>query len=149
MFTPERVRATCLDFSSPLVSIDDSAMSSFVKSLPWPAVVEQTNASTNAFPELKFASADDEAGFLTLVHALDFGSGFRRELHRRRNHQGAWLTIRHGLVEIGKLSTHVDGDFLMALQLHQVLGLFDIDGAPDLVPLGEGILAVLQERFGL
>ncbi|CAE7192271.1 unnamed protein product [Symbiodinium natans] len=44
----------------------------------------------------QFATVDAEAGFILLLHALDFGSGWRQELHRHHG-KGAYLTIKPGV----------------------------------------------------
>ena len=64
---------------------------------------------------------------------------------KRRNGQGAWLTIRAGCVNLGKLSTKTEADFLLSFDLAAVSRLFDIDNCIELEPLAEQIHSVLQE----
>ena len=114
---------------------------------PFPGLLDFHIGSTNCFPELTFESPVEEAGFIVLVHGLDFGSGFRHVLHKRRNGQGAWLTIRSGLVSLGKaFGTTVRASWLSKITLLEVKQLFDID-FDDLQLLAEQIHAVIKE-FG-
>mmetsp|Transcript_19379 Transcript_19379/g.39202 ORF Transcript_19379/g.39202 Transcript_19379/m.39202 type:complete len:146 (+) Transcript_19379:98-535(+) len=43
-----------------------------------------------------FPSVLTEVAYIILLHALDFGSGWRPELHRHHG-RGAWLTIKPGV----------------------------------------------------
>ena len=147
--SPEAALRSCSAFKTPMVSLDESAMRRFLASddAAYPGLLDFRIASTNSFPELSFESPLEEAGFIVLVHGLDFGSGFRTALHRHRGGQGAWLTIRAGLVALGKAyGTTVRASWLQGITLLEVKKLFDID-ASDLQLLAEQIHGVLME-FG-
>ena len=145
--SPEVALKSCCQLETPVVSLNEIAMQSFLESdaAPFPGLLDFHIGSTNCFPELVFESAIEEAGFIVLVHGLDFGSGFRHILHERRNGQGAWLTIRGGLVAIGKtFGTTVRSDWLRTTTVEQVQQLFDINFA-DLRLLAEQIHGVVME----
>jgi hypothetical protein len=74
--------------------------------------------------EISFPSIYDEAGFLFLAHAIDFGSGFRPLLHKYRNGQGAWLTIRAGLIKLGNMNSTCDSQWLQSLTLSEILEIW-------------------------
>jgi hypothetical protein len=145
-FTPESVRESCAEYSTPLVTIDADALNNFVATeLASPSLCDISIEGTNAFPELRFRTADDEVAFVVLVHALDFGSGFRHALHKRRDGAGAWLTIRAGCVRLGHLSTDLQTSFLEKLDHRTVSQLFDIDNSEELSPLVAMIHSVFQD----
>ena len=144
---PEAALSSCSALKTPLVSLDASAMRGFLASEHAAGVVDFRILETNSFPELSFESPMEEAGFIVLVHGLDFGSGFRSALHVHRGGKGAWLTIREGLVALGEAyGTTVRASWLQGITLLEVKRLFDID-ASDLQLLAEQIHGVLME-FG-
>lgn len=106
----------------------------------------ETGSSTNRFEELHFENAEDEAGFIALAHALDFGSGFRKALHARHAGKGAWLTIRAGLVRLGRASTRCEAAWLASRTRAELEALFELD-SPDgsLDVLADHITAVVHE----
>ena len=145
--SPELALKSCSELKTPLVSLDETAMLRFLESedAPFPGLLDFNIGSTNCFPELTFESPLEEAGFIVLVHGLDFGSGFRHILHHRRDGQGAWLTIRGGLVALGKaFGTTVRASWLHEITVEQVKLLFDIDFS-DLQLLAEQIHGVIKE----
>ena len=138
----EKVRTTCASFSSRVAWLDKEAAKVFADSIDIAKVVDfSTSAqglSTNRFDELEFASEADEAGFILIAHALDFGSGFRPLLHKYRNNAGAWLTIRAGLVKMGTVNSSMNCSFLTSLTLGDIQAHFDLHN-DELVPLAEYI----------
>jgi hypothetical protein len=98
-------------------SIDVNAVFVFVES--------SDGLSTNRFHELSFPTEEDEAGFILIAHALDFGSGFRPQLHKHRGGSGAWLTIRAGLVSLGKENPTCDANWLRSLTRDDIIRHFD------------------------
>ena len=149
-FTPDSVRGTCQllveHAGGELVLVSEDGLAGFLRTeLSDSALSETTIADTNAFPELKLASLADEVGWVALVHALDFGSGFRQALHSRRQGQGAWVTVRAGCVALGQMSTETTAAFLAAHSVADVAKLWDIDGALELEPFAVQLHTVLQE----
>ena len=94
-------------FESELAWVDRPAAESFAANADLKEIksfcFSSHGMSTNRFSEISFPSHADEAGFIFIAHALDFGSGFRPQLHQHRNGQGAWLTIRAGLINLGRI----------------------------------------------
>jgi hypothetical protein len=84
--------------------------------------------STNRFDkEIAFSSVMEEAGFILVAHAVDFGSGFRPVLHEHRGGAGAWVTIRAGLVNLGLANKACEATWLAGLTLADVQGFFDLN----------------------
>lgn len=82
----EKVRTSCSSFTSQAAWLDEEQSRLFADSLDIEKVIEFSSSaqglSTNRFDELEFSSDIDEAGFIMIAHALDFGSGFRPLLHK-------------------------------------------------------------------
>lgn len=111
-------------------SLNDTAIERFASELDLTAVAAFDPPNTHTFPELTFASPWHEAGFICLTHALDFGSGFRALLHAHRNGQGAWLTIRAGLIHLAQYLSDTAGtesSKLARISVDSVKSLFDIE----------------------
>lgn len=153
---PDRVRRSCALYSThvapPLVEIDQTALERFARDLDVHKVKDFSAASmsTNDFgQEIVFQSDWEEAGFIMLAHALDFGSGFRKSLHRFRGGQGAWLTIRAGLVRLGQRDSSLSVSFLQSLSLGDIQELFDLCPSPEaefeLIGLAQQIYEDIQE----
>jgi hypothetical protein len=129
LYTPQIVRETCSSFHSKIAWIDHQKIQEFVHTMDlnelFDFVYSDTGLSTNSFTsEISFPSIYDEAGFLFLAHAIDFGSGFRPLLHKYRNGQGAWLTIRAGLIKLGNMNSTCDSQWLQSLTLSEILEIW-------------------------
>lgn len=139
----DSVRDSCSSFTNDVAWINDYNLKSFGDSLPLEFIDEfvhsESGLSTNVFGnDINFPSYKDEAGFIFMAHALDFGSGFRPILHEHRNGQGAWLTIRAGLIKIGALNPTGSVSWLERVSLGDVVEYFDLNH-PNLLPLAEYI----------
>lgn len=151
---PERARASCCAFRGADAWCDVSATRAWAAGLEAGAIAAfartygEGGLATNRFSELSFEGVEDEAGFIALAHALDFGSGFRRALHARHGGCGAWKVVRAGLVRLGAAQSppRAAAASLSALTLPAVTDLFELD-APDgsLAPLAAQILCVCHE----
>lgn len=146
---PRLVANTCADLKTELSWINDNALQNFALSLNLPEIETFVNSgtglSTNTFSaDISFESAVQESGFIFIAHAIDFGSGFRPILHQYRGGQGAWLTIRAGLIEMGKVSPGLECEWLRSLSLSNIQGFFDLQ-AEALQPLAQFILDDLHE----
>jgi len=145
----DKVRKTCDAFQSPLAWCDHSQARIFAESID-PTVVlsfvhSSEGLSTNRFDsEISFPTPADEIGFILVAHGLDFGSGFRYLLHDARNGQGAWLTIRAGLVRMGQMNSTCDAIWLVSLSVDDIQKLFDLE-ATSLYPLAEQLHASVHE----
>jgi hypothetical protein len=149
LYTPHFVRDTCSSFHSRIAWLDHQRIQEFVDTIEinelFDFVYSDTGLSTNCFTsDISFPSIIDEAGFLFLAHAIDFGSGFRPFLHKYRNGQGAWLTIRAGLINLGNRNPTCDSQWLQNLTLEHILEMFDLS-YPELIPLAQFILVDLHE----
>ena len=47
--------------------------------------------------DLKFESVMQEAALIVVMHALDFGGGWRLALHACNEGRGAWKTVKAGV----------------------------------------------------
>ena len=148
---PNLVRKSCFDFKSRLAWPNQENVNIFAASVSRSKILEFAHSteglSTNRFDdEIRFTSPDEEAGFILIAHGLDFGSGFRNLLHKHRAGQGAWLTIRAGILKIGKEKSAMDADWLRSLTIEQVKDFFDCN-VLDLAPLAKQLHQSIQE-FG-
>eukprot|EP01105_Mastigella_eilhardi_P019250 TRINITY_DN4519_c0_g1_i2.p1 TRINITY_DN4519_c0_g1~~TRINITY_DN4519_c0_g1_i2.p1 ORF type:complete len:368 (+),score=108.39 TRINITY_DN4519_c0_g1_i2:72-1106(+) len=146
---PERVRATCCGLRCATECwVDPAALDSFLASLPVDEVLSfgSTLSSGSCHFDVRFGSAAEEAGFIALAHALDFGSGFRKELHEHCNGLGAWLTMKAGLERMHAASggACTGAEWLAALDAPAVSRLFTLP-SPALDPLTVLILRVAHE----
>jgi hypothetical protein len=148
---PALVRSSCSSFTSELVKVDLQTVHSFAASID----VNEIHAfcdsvdglSTNRFDaDVSFASKWEEAGFILFAHGLDFGSGFRNVLHHARQGQGAWLTIRAGLVKMGKVNPALSASWLAGLSTSELMEYFDLGGNVDeLTPLATQLTVSVNE----
>jgi hypothetical protein len=142
------VRISCKEFKSDLAFVDEAAAESFASSIDIAAVkafcFSGEGLSTNRFSELTFPSAEDEAGFIFIAHALDLGSGFRPQLHKHRGGQGAWLSVRAGLVNMGRANPSCPAAWLCSLTQADIQIFFDLIH-PELEPLARYIHEDIQE----
>ncbi|KAG6610481.1 Cobyrinic acid a,c-diamide synthase [Phytophthora cinnamomi] len=95
------------------------------------AFVEQLDAREFAqlaepmnFP-LNFRSQQDELNFLTLYALLNFGSGFRKDLHKYAD-RGAHDTIVFGLIGMYISVPKLDAQFMKGLSIDLVASYFSI-----------------------
>lgn len=143
-----KVRSTCASFSSEAARIDHSALDRFADSIDLQALktfcFSGDGLSTNRFSEISFSTPSEEAGFIFLAHALDFGSGFRPQLHKYRNGHGAWLTIRAGLVSLGTENNSISARWLCSLSVENIKRHFDL-GHAELEALALNIHEDVQE----
>ena len=149
LYTPQIVRDTCSSFHSKMAWIDHQKIDEFIGTMDlnelFDFVYSNSGLSTNSFTsDIPFPSLYDEAGFLFLAHAIDFGSGFRPFLHKYRNGQGAWLTIREGLIQLGNRNPTCDSQWLQQLTFEDILVMFDLS-YPELMPLAHYLLNDLHE----
>lgn len=109
------------------------------------------------FP-LNFRSQQDELNFLTLYGLLNFGSGFRKDLHKYAD-RGAHDTIVFGLIGMYISVPKLDAQFMKSLSLDLIASYFSIPLEKDeevspgiymakpgpLKPLAEMLLRILNE----
>lgn len=154
----ERVRHSCQSLlksnSSLPVQIDHSEANSFLASIDVPTIRDfgaslalDANATGGS---CEFSSVTQEAAFIVLLHALDFGSGWRQELHAHHG-KGAFLTIKPGVEAVFCADPNLTSQFLVNSTTKEHVakwfGLVDSNGSvPDnLQSLVDLLQLVLQE----
>lgn len=135
--------------NNSLTIINENNINNFIElfsiNLIFDFMLSPIGLSTNSFTSvIPFNSLFDEAGFLFLAHAIDFGSGFRPYLHKYRNGQGAWLTIRDGLIKLGNKNPTCDSLWLKNLTINEIEEFFDLS-YPELKLLAQYIHEDLHE----
>lgn len=159
---PERARASCLHVHSRDAAgtraasasalpawVDEEAVARFAASLDIDEVrrfgstlAQDANATR---VEEAFSSVDEEAGFITVMHALDFGGGWRQELHRHHG-KGAWLTVKPGIIAMHRRSEGgLTAEWLAQLSDQDVAEMFHLEGAAALVPFVRSLRQVCNE----
>ncbi|KAJ1910653.1 hypothetical protein IWQ60_010540 [Tieghemiomyces parasiticus] len=108
---PELVRQTCktlVERSADHVQINQAGIDDFLNNLDLSRFRKLSKGWIN-FP-LKFDTPEDEVNLVALVDLLNFGSGFRAELHRATG-RGASQTILFGCMGmyIGQVPLSADG----------------------------------------
>jgi len=131
----EVVRSTCQAFQSQLVSVDTQATKALADDLDEEMVKNfGANLALDANftgSNCRFESVDMEAAFILLFHALDFGSGWRLELHRHHG-KGAFLTIKPGVENFYHSYPDLKSTDLMSCTKEEVAEHFQISGNPGL-----------------
>merc|ERR1711871_1342896 len=88
---------------------------------------------------------ETEAAYILLEHALDFGSGWRKQLHKHNDGKGAWLSIKPGVEKLYDAYPGLESSQLAALSFEEVqeaFGFFHED-LRDLVGLLHGVIREL------
>ncbi|CAE7350574.1 unnamed protein product [Symbiodinium sp. CCMP2592] len=131
--------------------VDHDAASSFAKELDV-AMVKAFGASLATDANFtgtacQFASVTEEAGFILLLHALDFGSGWRQELHRHHG-KGAYLTIKPGVEALHAGAAAAGGfttEWLSSRSYGDIAKAFALEGNPEVEDLVDLLLQVIHE----
>eukprot|EP01065_Artemidia_motanka_P037364 TRINITY_DN4580_c0_g1_i1.p1 TRINITY_DN4580_c0_g1~~TRINITY_DN4580_c0_g1_i1.p1 ORF type:complete len:360 (+),score=139.80 TRINITY_DN4580_c0_g1_i1:56-1081(+) len=147
---PEIARRSCLDLQVvdrlPAV-VDDAAAAEVAASLDVEAVrsfgVSLAKDTDFTSFSCKFESDTQEAGLITLAHALDFGGGWRQELHAHHG-KGAWLTVKPGIEALHSLCPQLRADWLAELSVGEVADAFKL-GSEAVRPLAELLHKVCVE----
>lgn len=92
----------------------------------------------------KFDSLENEAGFILLFHALDFGSGWRLPLHSHHG-KGAFLTIKPGVESFYIAHPKLTSSELMKCTKEEVARHFALVGNPELEDLTTLLHMVIVE----
>ncbi len=95
-----------------------------------------------------FASVDAEAALIVVMHALDFGGGWRLALHAYHG-KGAWLTVKPGVEALYAAAPTLPADWLASRTAADIEQLFGIVGdtpeARALAPFVAQLTAVTNE----
>ncbi|KAJ3220248.1 hypothetical protein HDU67_003263 [Dinochytrium kinnereticum] len=106
------------------VQINDAEIPNFLKTLDIPLYERLSKTEAAAMP-LKFDSIEQELNFLGLLFLLNFGSGWRLELHQAVD-RGAFDTIRFGLMSMHISGQNMTSTFLRDIRGPDVAGFFDL-----------------------
>lgn len=130
--------------SSTLVRVDDAAVDAFaVELLHAPPALQPAPGLP-----LVFDSIDAEIDLLTTLQLLNFGSGYRHELHAATG-GGAWDTMQRGILTLHITGRRPDAAFLSSLTIGDVAELWgvpldrDVEIAPGIQQAKPGPLAPL------
>lgn len=143
LLLPQRARRSCADALRALhclpATVDASAAQAFARRLDLSEVrrlgaslASDANA-TRVSPSLA-PTIDQEAAMICTMHALDFGGGWRQELHAYGG-QGAWATVKPGVERLFERWPTLPAVKLSALDDADVSRLWRIEGERS-APLG-------------
>eukprot|EP01126_Amoeba_proteus_P015386 TRINITY_DN1692_c0_g1_i1.p1 TRINITY_DN1692_c0_g1~~TRINITY_DN1692_c0_g1_i1.p1 ORF type:complete len:347 (-),score=40.37 TRINITY_DN1692_c0_g1_i1:196-1236(-) len=146
--TGDKIRTTCRSYRSSLAWCNIENAVCFAQNIVPEEILNFIHStqglSTNHFDEISFQTPEDEVGFILIAHGLDFGSGFRLVLHEARNGQGAWLTIRAGLVRMGQQNSSCHAKWLASLTVEEIREYFDLK-VETLFPLADQLHTSINE----
>jgi len=104
------------------VKIKDEAISAFLASLK---KSDYENAICLKGHPLKFNSLEEEVNFSSITNLINFGSGFRKELHAFCG-RGAYETIQFGLLGLHISGFKLDTEFLLSANLTTISEYFKL-----------------------
>ncbi|KAI9466528.1 hypothetical protein BX667DRAFT_504387 [Coemansia mojavensis] len=130
-----------------LVSINNEGIRNYVNRFDYDKFVKyvkQVNGWTHKLP-LVFDNMAQELNLIALLDLLQFGSGYRKELHTATG-RGASDTIRFGCISMHISQTLIDAKGLQALTLGDISQHFDIPLFGDECPMAQGSSAVMVSQ---
>lgn len=144
----EIVRSTCQSFQTDRVTVDATAAQAFAKELDVDMVknfgVSLALDANFTGSNCSFETVDDEAAFILLFHALDFGSGWRLPLHKHHG-KGAFLTIKPGVENFYNAHKKLSSSELINATKEEVAKAFQLNGNAELEDLVELLWKVIVE----
>ncbi|CAI2168159.1 5552_t:CDS:2 [Funneliformis geosporum] len=121
----QAVRASCRNCRErSLIQINEDAITDFIQNIDPNHFQELTKSDGLQMP-LKFDNLGQELNIIGLISLLNFGSGFRKELHKECG-RGAFNTIRYGIMSIHITSSSLSARTLRSLTLSEVSSFFQI-----------------------
>lgn len=91
-----------------------------------------------------FASHQNEAGLIFVMHALDFGGGWRQELHRHHQ-RGAFATVKPGVEALWAANPMLKAKPFVDMTCGEVATLFSLQNNPQVAPFVELLTKVCNE----
>ncbi len=144
----EIVRSTCKAFKSDRVHVDIQAAKVFAEELDIQMVQDfgsnLANDANFTGSSTSFESVEDEAAFIVLFHALDFGSGWRLQLHKHHG-KGAFLTIKPGVENFYSIHRKLTSKELMNTTMDEIANAFHMQDNAELDDLVALLHQVIME----
>lgn len=142
------VRETCSNFKSDRVHVDIDAAKQWASELD---IVSVKNFGASLASDANFTgsscdfdSIESEAGMILLLHALDFGSGWRLALHKHHG-LGAFLSIKPGVENLYNAHKELLSNDLANISKLEVAQAFNFVGNADLGDLVDLLYKVTVE----
>ncbi len=104
--------------------IDTKALNDYCSTLDLAKLQSPSTSHRPAFP-LKFTNQSQEINFYAVLDVLNFGSGYRKELHQLCR-RGAYDTITFGLIAMHLSGVVLNSDFLVGIKVMDVQNYFGI-----------------------
>lgn len=150
------VRQTCADLFTNEAGLpawcDVDRAKSFAAGLDIELIRKQGSSLANDANATRvfraFQSVDEEAALIVVLHALDFGGGWRRELHESNAGKGAFVTVKAGVERLFDAQPDLNSAWLAALTTDDVARLFQLEGKPALSGFVEQLTSVCRELGG-
>ncbi len=139
-------RSTCAAFQTKKCVFDQASADKFVEEIDANSVRDFGSSLANdanfTGTQVSFPNAETEAAFIVLMHALDFGSGWRKQLHKHNNGRGAWLSIKPGIETFYNSHPKLDSAELKATTKEEVAEAFGFlhEDLDDLVVLLQKVI---------
>ncbi|PKK74597.1 hypothetical protein RhiirC2_656249 [Rhizophagus irregularis] len=106
------------------ILINEDAIRDFIQNIDISHFQKLSKSDGLQMP-LKFDTLEQELNIIGLIGLLNFGSGFRKELHEECG-RGAFNTIRYGVMSIHITSSPLSAHALRSLTLSEVSSFFQI-----------------------
>ncbi|RIA86704.1 hypothetical protein C1645_696732 [Glomus cerebriforme] len=121
----QAIRTSCHDCRErSRIQINEDAITDFIQKIDINHFQELSKSDGLQMP-LKFDTLEQEINIIGLISLLNFGSGFRKELHEECG-RGAFNTIRYGVMSIHITSSPLSAHALRSLALSEVSSFFQI-----------------------
>ncbi|KAJ3105658.1 hypothetical protein HDU96_008476 [Phlyctochytrium bullatum] len=109
--------------------LDDDRPQAFLENLPLELYQTLSKNDAAALP-IRFETLEQEINFLALFYLLNFGSGWRQELHKAVG-RGAFDTIRFGMMSMHISGQKLNAAFLRDIRAPDVASFFDLPFTED------------------
>lgn len=126
-----RVRRTCRDVlrGADDVSVSPEGVAAFLRDLD--AEKFRSMSSEVTRPPLKFDTVESEVNYWCILNLLNFGSGYRHDLHKLCG-RGAYETMMFGVLGMHISQIGFDADFLCDVALYDVANYFNLSKGMDI-----------------